>query len=201
VAFPEAELAAIHSAVRTRKASGAERRDLALHVLDERSSRMFLGSNVLRGGEVDENPLSRAVLSSPPRPPQHRISASFDDKIEYLGFDLSGGPELGAGEEFTITYHFRCLARPPAYKMFVHIDGAGARLNGDHDPIDGRYPLRFWAPGDYILDRQTLRIPAHFRPGDYTIFLGFFEGERRMQVVRGPVDDVNRVKGGTLRVR
>lgn len=202
VVFPESELAAIHSAIRVRRSNRAGvTPNLALRVLDDQSSRLFLGSNVLRGGEHDDNFLSRSVLSSAPRPPQHRISASFEGKVEYLGFDLAGGPEHGAGEELTITYHFRCLARPPAYKMFVHIDGQGARLNGDHDPVDGRYPLRYWAPGDYILDRQTLRIPAHFRPGDYTIFLGFFEGERRMRVTNGPADDVNRVEGGTLQVR
>ena len=202
VVFPESELAAVHSAIRSRVAGeGATSRDLALRVLDDTSSRLYLGSNALRSGETDENPLSRAVLSREPAPPQHRIFASFEGKIEYLGFDLEGGPELGAGEEFTITYHFRCKSRPPPYKMFVHIDGQGARLNGDHDPVGERYPLRYWASGDYILDRQTLRVPAHFRPGDYTIFLGFFEGERRLRVTEGPADDVNRVKGGTLRVR
>lgn len=202
VVFPDAELAAVHSAVRVRRASrGANRPDLALHVLDDESTRLLLASNEVRRGERDRNPLTRAVLGSPPRPPQHPIAASFEGKVEYLGYDLAGGPEVGAGEEFTITYHFRCNTRPPGYKMFVHIDGQGARLNGDHDPVDGRYPLRYWAPGDYILDRQTLRVPAHFRPGDYTIFLGFFEGERRMRVTSGPADDVNRVEGGILRVR
>lgn len=202
VVFPAAELAAVHSAVRVRRANrSAVRPDLALRLLDDESTRLFLASNELRRGERDRNPLSGAVLGSPPRPPQHPISASFEGKVDYLGFDLAGGPEVGAGEELTITYHFRCNTRPPAYKMFVHIDGQGARLNGDHDPVDGRYPLRYWAPGDYILDRQTLRVPAHFRPGDYTIFLGFFEGERRMRVTNGPADDVNRVEGGILRVR
>jgi hypothetical protein len=202
VVFPAAELAAVHSAVRVRRANRtATRADLALRVLDDESTRLFLASNEVRRGERDQNPLSRAVLSSPPRPPQHPLSASFEGKVDYLGYDLPGGPELGAGEELTITYHFRCNTRPPAYKMFVHIDGQGARLNGDHDPVDGRYPLRYWAPDDYILDRQTLRVPAHFRPGDYTIFLGFFEGERRMRVTNGPADDVNRVEGGILRVR
>jgi hypothetical protein len=33
------------------------------------------------------------------------------------------------------------------------------------------------------------------------MYLGFFEGERRMRVTSGPADDVNRVEGGILRVR
>ncbi|MBI2894809.1 MAG: glycosyltransferase family 39 protein [Deltaproteobacteria bacterium] len=196
VVFPESELAAVTSAVRAKTRQH-------VRILDDRSSRLLLGSNLVRSGERDTNPLRAFVLSREPSI-RHRVFASFERKIDYLGYDLgrAGRDEtLGAGEELTITYYFRCNQRPPGYKMFVHIDGQGARLNGDHDPVDGKYPLRYWAQGDYIVDRQTLRVPAHFRPGDYTIFLGFFEGDRRLSVVEGPADDVNRVKGGTLVVR
>ena len=35
------------------------------------------------------------------------------------------------------------------WQLFVHTDGQGPRINGDHEGVGGRYPTRHWQTGDY----------------------------------------------------
>ena len=90
----------------------------------------------------------------------------------------------------------------PKYDVaFVHIDANAVRIHGDHDPVDGKYPVRLWNEGDVIVDRQRLEVPPNYASGSYTIFVGFYSGEARMVVKSGPKDDANRVNAGVLRIR
>jgi hypothetical protein len=75
------------------------------------------------------------------------------------------------------------------------------RIHGDHDPVDGHYPVRMWDVGDVIVDRQRLEVPASYPGGDYTIYMGFYSGDTRLIVKDGPKDDANRVRAGVLRIR
>ncbi len=174
-----------------------------LFVADARSARIVLATSRKIKGLKNQSFLAESVLKQPPSI-QHPVRALLDDKIEFLGYDLDlpYGRYAGAGDSFTITWYFRVLkAIAGNYKMFVHIDGRGLRINGDHDPLDGKYPLRLWDKGDVVVDRQTLKVPSHFRGGGYTIYMGFFSGNTRMKVNEGPADNENRVNVGVLTVR
>ena len=174
-----------------------------LFVVDASSARMLLASNQPVEGLENQNYLAGAILDEAPSP-QHPLDTSFDDRIILIGYDLElpHGTYVGPGEAFTITWYFRVDAPVSgSYKPFVHIDGPGMRINGDHDPVDGHYPVRLWEPGDIIVDRQELRVPANYRQGSLTIYMGFYAGEQRLEVRRGPADDVNRATVGTLTVR
>lgn len=174
-----------------------------LFIADARSARMVLATNHPVEGRRNQNYLADAILDTPPRP-QHPVNVNFDDRIELLGIDLDLPHEgyVGPGERFGITWYFRVLAPVPgSYKPFVHIDGPGQRINGDHDPVDGRYPVRLWEPGDIVVDRQQLSVPANYQRGNLTIYMGFFSGEQRLEVVRGPKDDANRARVGVLPIR
>ena len=85
--------------------------------------------------------------------------------------------------------------------MFVHIEGHGLRLNGDHEPVGGEFPTRYWEDGDVVADRQELLVPTNFRPGDYDIYVGWYKGSHRLSVRSGPGDGVDRVRAGVLAVR
>jgi hypothetical protein len=85
--------------------------------------------------------------------------------------------------------------------VFVHIDGNGLRLNGDHDPVGGRYPPKLWEKGDVVADTQELMVPANFRNGDYDIYVGWFSGANRLKVESDSNDEVDRLLAGPLRVR
>jgi 4-amino-4-deoxy-L-arabinose transferase-like glycosyltransferase len=174
-----------------------------LFVVDASSARVLLATNVPLERRASQNYLADAVLDEAPSV-QFPVGANYDRRIELIGYDLDlpGRNTVGPGQQFAITWYWRCLAPVPGnYQVFVHIDGMGQRLNGDHEPVGGRYPVRLWDEGDVVVDRQELRVPANFPPGTYTIFVGFYAGETRLDVVSGPQDEVDRVRAGTLLVR
>jgi 4-amino-4-deoxy-L-arabinose transferase-like glycosyltransferase len=196
-AFPAEELPEIDRRFRLRKHAH-------LFVADARSARVVLATNQRVEGRKDENPLSKAVLSAPPGKIQHPLATSFDKKIELIGYDLDLPHDgyVGAGESFNVRWYFRAISHGPAgYRIFVHIDGHGERIHGDHDPLDGKYPVRLWDPGDVIVDEQKLDVPANYSRGDYTIYLGFYSGETRLAVETGASDGSNRAVAGVLRIQ
>jgi hypothetical protein len=169
----------------------------------ERSSRgAWLASNAPLT-RTNLNPLAAAVLSAPPRI-THPAYARFENGIEFLGYDLDlpHTRYVGPGESFVVTWYFRATrAALGEWKPFVHIDRASSRINGDHDPVDGWYPVRLWEAGDVIVDRQPLKVPSTFPTGPYTMYLGFFHGESRLRIVEGQRDKENRLIAGTLAIR
>ena len=83
----------------------------------------------------------------------------------------------------------------------MHVDAEAMRIHGDHDPVDGRYPVRLWDARDVIVDRQRIDVPPNYPAGPYTIYIGFYSGDTRLPVKAGPKDDANRVIAGVLRIR
>ncbi len=196
-------------------------------VLDATNSNLFLATSDL-GDRPSRNPLDRIVMTTDSltsRADRYRVHgvpeggngpaspARLDDAIEYVGFNIEGEmvnapgsrfeiPVVPVGGAFTITYHFHSLREVAGnYQMFIHVDGQCPRVNGDHDPAEGKYPVRFWLPGDYVHDVHGLRIPGYCRPGRYQVFMGFFQGDNRMHVNGGDHDRENRIVAATLDVR
>ena len=125
-------------------------------------------------------------------------------QIELVGYDLDlpNDGYVGAGQTFAVTWYWKVMRQVPGgFKVFLHVDGQGNRLNGDHDPVDGRYPVRLWDEGDVVVDRQELTVPANYRPGTYTFYIGFYSGSTRLHVEQGREDDADRVIAGTVTVR
>jgi hypothetical protein len=197
-AFPSEELAEIDKAYRQRT-----HRHLIL--ADARSARVVLAASQALANKHDENYLRDAVRSAAPAKIQHAVSVNFDDRIELLGYDLALPHDnyVGAGETFTISWYLRVQRRiPSGYRMFVHIDGQGQRIHGDHDPIEGKYPVQLWEEGDVIVDVQKIDVPASYRSGDYAILMGFYSGDTRLPIKQGPTDgDDNRARVGVLRIQ
>jgi hypothetical protein len=174
-----------------------------LYVPSEESARVVLVANEAVANRPDENPLTKYVLKDPPAV-EHPLSADFDGKIELLGYslELPQKTSVGPGQTFTVTWVFRALrSNLEGYQAFLHVDSAGQRINGDHDPVDGKYPVRLWVQGDVVVDRQRISVPATASPGTYSMYVGFFRGETRMKVVSGPKDDADRVIAGTIQIR
>nr|MDQ3031565.1 hypothetical protein [Myxococcota bacterium] len=180
-----------------------QRADRHLFVADTSSTRVLLATNRPIEGAESQNYLANAILDEVPAV-QHHVGADFDHRVELVGYDLDlpGGRTVGPGQQFTVTWYWRVTAPiPGSYQIFLHVDGQGQRLNGDHEAVEGHYPVRLWDEGDIVVDRQTMRVPANFPPGAYTFFIGFYSGENRLEVVSGPHDEVNRARAGTLIVR
>jgi hypothetical protein len=195
--FPKAELATIDHAY--RKKSGKH-----LYVLDAQTERGLLAVSEPISARTDQNPLADAVRKSAPAAIQHSVNVSFDDRIELLGYTLRTPHDdyVGAGDTVTLTWYFRCTQKlATAYRVFVHIDGEGQRIHGDHDPVDNAYPVTLWEPGDIIVDEQRIEVPASSHAGEYQLLMGFYSGDTRLPIRQGPNAGEDRARVGVLRIR
>jgi len=169
-------------------------------VIDDSNSRFLVLSNRLGPGETDLNPLKRFISESAPMP-RHPVVANFENKVKLLGYDLPD--ELGRGQDFKIRLYFQVLAPLNGnYKVFIHFDGPGTRFNGDHVPLEGRFPTPNWVPGYYITDEHSMAPDRAMQPsGTYRLFMGLFAGDARLKVTEGPQDGENRVRLGEVKVK
>jgi len=173
-------------------------------VVDDSSARYLMMSNRLGPGERDLNPLRLYVSDKPPTP-THPLSINFDNKVELIGWDAP--PLIGSHQEFKLKLYFKVnAAMPGSYKIFLHVDGAGTRINGDHVPLDGKFPTNYWVVGTYITDEHTIK-PSDNNTGTapnsgyYQVYMGMFLGSERLKIVSGPSDGDNRAKLGGITIK
>jgi hypothetical protein len=180
----------------------ARQHQQAYYVVDDTNSQFLLLSNQLLPGESDLNPLRRFVSDKPPTI-RHPVSAIFEDKLELLGYDAPD--EVSRGDEIPVRLYFRVLQPTGgSYKVFLHFDGMGARFNGDHVPVEGRFPTSYWATGQYITDEH--RVPTsrlNQAAGYYQIFTGLWPGGEgaRLKVTAGQHESDHRVRLGVIKVK
>jgi hypothetical protein len=177
-----------------------------LPILDARSSQILLASSTLGPGDKNDNPLASIVLSAAPRP-WRRIDANMEDKLEVIGIDLLDERGrmidwVSPGRTYHLKTYYRVLSPVTTeWEAFIHIDGFHRRHNGDHKPMNGKYPMSLWLPGDILADDHEFKLEPNFTPGAYTIYFGLFVGDTRLKVKSGPNDGDNRINGGVLRVQ
>lgn len=174
-----------------------------LYVADARSANLLLLAGTPIEGRANQSFIVDTLMAEG-FTPQHAVDADFGGRIALIGYDLElpGGDSVGAGQRFALTWYWQVIGKPPrGHQVFVHIDGDGLRLNGDHKPVGGRYPAANWQAGDIIADRQELVVPANFRADDYVMYVGWFSGKKRLEAKSDDNDGVNRVRAGVLRVR
>jgi hypothetical protein len=177
-----------------------------LPVLDARSSQILLAASTLGSSDKNENPLSSMVLTSMPHP-QRPIDANMDDKLQVIGVDLLDDrgklvDGIAAGKTYHLKTYYKVLAPVTTeWEAFIHIDGYHRRHNGDHKPMNGKYPMNLWLPGDLLMDDHEFKLEPNFTPGTYTIYFGLFVGDTRLKVKSGPNDGDNRINGGPLKVQ
>ena len=93
---------------------------------------------------------------------------------------LDGG-ELGlpAGASLRVTLLWHAQAETSeSYTVFVHLVGEDGRLVAQHDgtPVFGTCPTWTWKPGDRLLDRHDLTVPAG-ATGRGTLVVGLYHSQ------------------------
>ncbi len=187
-------------------------------VLDASNSNLYVAASTV-GDRGSRNPLDQVVMTNDRltttndhwhahgRYEGSRFIAEparFDDYLEFLGYNLDskGQSFVPVGGSFKIKYHFRVLREiAGSWQIFIHVDGQCPRINGDHEPAGGRYPVRHWLAGDIIHDEQEITIPGYCRGGTYYVYMGFFQGDDRMRITGGDHDRENRVIAARVVVR
>ena len=175
-------------------------------VVDGRSSQILLMASALAPGEKDQNPLDKIILTTMPEP-QHKLNVNMEDKLEVVGYDIADQAGnlidyIAPGRKYRMRTYYRVLAPVTTeWEAFIHIDGYHRRHNGDHKPMDGKYPMALWLTGDMLVDDYEIGLEPNFTPGSYTLYFGLFVGETRLKVKSGPSDGENRIDGGPIRVQ
>lgn len=170
-------------------------------VVMEQSAMLLLASSA----ESSSNPLN-SVLSSESPTMAHSSSAVFDDSLELLGWEIrtAAGKQVEVllpGEDYSFRSAFRVRRRISVeWTSFLHIEKDRQRINADHEPVAGLYPMKLWLAGDVLIDEHPFRLPPNWSPGTCRLLAGFFVGGERIQVTEGHARD-NRVELGTVVIR
>jgi hypothetical protein len=125
------------------------------------------------------------IASEPDQP----LEAHFGEGIRLVGSEL---PDTAwtPGDIIPLTLFWETEETPEErLKVFVHlIDGAGTLIaQTDGEPGAGFAPTATWQPGDTIVDRYGVQLPAELAPGRYTLLTGMyrFSGERLSITMQG----------------
>jgi hypothetical protein len=204
LAMKAEELPKLNQMYRERTFTNPPRQNLP--VLDARSSQILLVASSMDSIDKNQNPLSKIILSSMPHA-QHKLDVNMEDKLLVLGYDVADQngklvDVVAPGRKYRMRTYYRVLAPiTTEWEAFIHIDGFHRRHNGDHKPLNGKYPFSLWLKDDLILDDYEFALEPNFSPGNYTVYFGLFVGETRLKVKSGPSDGDNRINGGTLHVQ
>jgi len=135
---------------------------------------------------------------------QMPVDAVFGGKVRLAGVDLDRMNVNLAGTVET-SYVFQALAELPAsWTLSVELVGEDGKssIDGDHDPINGLLPMRYWKPGEFVVDLHRIHIDMHrSRPGTYGLFLGIRDGRKPVPVTTTlSTDGRHRVRLGTVTI-
>jgi arylsulfatase A-like enzyme len=137
------------------------------------------------------------------RPPEgaHPVGALLGGALELVGYQLAS-PTVAPGGAIDITCVWRARKHVGGgWRPFVHIEGdGGVWINADHVPVDGFWPVDRWRPGQYVRDHQIIPVPSVAR-GQLSIWVGMFEGGKRMSVSGAATDPRGRLRLAQVEVR
>ena len=175
--------------------------------VDDSSAQYALLSNRLGPGEVDHNPLVKAVQRTRPADVGASLSINLDNQIELIGVKMPAAVDRGDRFQMTLYYHVLAPLKRP-WKVFVHLDTAGAATHiiGDHALLGGLCPLNYLQPGDYVVDTFPVTAGGMSYPrGIYKVWTGLFVGSNpnwtNIKALSGNPDKANRVPIGTIRIK
>ncbi|MEO8083203.1 MAG: glycosyltransferase family 39 protein [Ardenticatenales bacterium] len=142
--------------------------------------------------EVTPSDVSGAVFElDPPLPIE--IGAELGDVGTLLGAAAPISATAGAALTVKLAWRARSPSGTP-YKVTVQLLGPDGRPVAQHDaePADGARPTTGWLPGEIILDRHTLALPADLGTGDYTLVAALYHPltAERLARTAGRADEV-----------
>jgi hypothetical protein len=121
-------------------------------------------------------------------PPAQQAGQSFGDAIRLAGYDAVPDA-LKPGGAAEITLQWQPITRLHAdYTTFVHLVNAnGDKIaQSDRRPGGAYYPTSLWKPGETLIDKHTLALPADLGPAPYTIVVGLYDNAADFQHLGEP---------------
>jgi hypothetical protein len=135
-----------------------------------------------------EGALVRVDGPAATNPPAQPAGQAFGDAIRLAGYDMVP-VALKPGGAAEITLHWQPITRLAAdYTTFIHVINANGDKIAQSDHLAGGvyYPTSLWKPGETLIDRHTLKLPADLGPGSYTLMVGLYDGAADFQHLGEP---------------
>ena len=151
---------------------------LALSVFDPAQNRRLpltaVGSNSLDTLLV--GPLKSPLPAPPPLDPLAAGDITFGDIIRLVGARLDQS-SVWPGDSLEFELLWQSLGQPELdYTVFSHLLDEQDQIVAGYDsqPVNDSYPTSLWSPGERVLDRHLLPIPASLPPGRYHLAIGLY---------------------------
>ncbi len=151
------------------------------------------GADVDRAS-ADEQTTYRTIATLDVRVPERRWSApplevqtnaSLGGVTNLLGADIQpASRHVTPPADVTVTLAWQADAETAtSYRVFLHLMGPDGELvtQSDGEPANWTRPTTGWLPGEVVMDKRVLHIPANTPPGEYTLQCGLYDvatGER-----------------------
>jgi 4-amino-4-deoxy-L-arabinose transferase-like glycosyltransferase len=135
----------------------------------------YAGDTVaIQSGEV--------TAGTPPAPlPQSPYAiAKYAPGLRLFGYER-GATTAFNGERLWLALWWEASAPLPPMSNRLELmrpDGTGIILSNSQ-PVDGRYPFHQWATPQFLIDRQTPRLPANLTAGTYRLQLRLLDAADR----------------------
>lgn len=144
-------------------------------------------------------------IAGPAEPDVESVDGVFEDAIQLDAIALVD-PEPAAGSPMRVALEWSTRSVvEDSFLVFFHVVAADGTLltQADGVPGGGLYPLPTWEPGEPVIDRFALDIPAEAAPGTYEIRVGIYEPNSglRLRVTQGPGDAPDYLVVGSIEVR
>jgi mannosyltransferase len=145
----------------------------------------WLAANAYKADDRWYGRVRLAMYGTAPLPEQPAVAldANFGEAIYLHGYALAGD-SFASGDILPVTLFWD--ARAPIsepYKVTVQLlDDAGSLVaQHDGEPVGGFTPTTIWQPGQAVIDRHGILLPADLPPDDYTLVVAVYHaatGER-----------------------
>ncbi|HEY66360.1 MAG TPA: hypothetical protein G4O02_17555 [Caldilineae bacterium] len=113
-------------------------------------------------------------------PVRWRSDVVFGDRVRLVGVNVVR-ERVSPGQMLAVTVVWQAIAAMDrSYTAFVHLLGPDGRVvaQEDHVPGRGARPTTSWLPGEVVLDRFDLTLPAELPSGRYTLEIGLYDANQ-----------------------
>lgn len=152
-------------------------------------------SQIIASGEMPDGESSFTVYQLNEMPtiqPTHPVTATFDNDITLLGYDVLADGQSG-GTIPLLLYWQAHLPQTEDFTPFVHLEDAWGNRWSQTETF--AYPGRQWMRDEIIVQKVEVTVPDGAPPGAYGLRVGVFSGSSGAQLLR--VDENGRFAGTT----
>lgn len=120
-----------------------------------------------------------------PPPPETAVLIAYGGQIALAGYTLET-ENLTPGDALTIDLHWRYLdAMADDWTVTVGLLDSNGKLITQNDGMPPGYPTSAWRPGPDFIDRRVLNIPPDAEPGDYRLYIGWYDAANGQRLSTG----------------